>query len=113
MPGELVNGAVQFSFNRDAEQCWAVTAVTDFVQLTMQVAQHCVAKRFGREISLSLNGIAVNRVARANLANSVLTFGNNSNRQNCGGPRWVVNSYHVTPSSKYGYNDPPGVRIVG
>jgi hypothetical protein len=32
-------------------------------------------------------GILVNRVARANLANSNLASNHNSNRQNCGGPR--------------------------
>ncbi len=49
---------VQFSLNRDAEQCWVVS---HFAQLFMQVAQHCVAERFGSEINPSLNGIAVKR----------------------------------------------------
>ncbi len=48
---------VQFSFNHDAEQCGAVT---HFAQLFMPIAQHCVAERFGSEMSRSLNGIAVN-----------------------------------------------------
>ncbi len=56
---------VQFLFNRDAEQSWAVT---HFAQLIMQVAQHCVAERFGSEISPSLNGIVFNRDAEQSWA---------------------------------------------
>ncbi len=43
--GIAVNrNTVQFSFKRDAEQCWASTHMA---HLFMQVAQHCVAERFG------------------------------------------------------------------
>ncbi len=49
---------VQFSFNRDAEQCWAGT---HFAQLLIDFAPHCVAERVGSETSPSLNGIGPNR----------------------------------------------------
>jgi hypothetical protein len=41
--------------------------------------------------SASWNGLAVTRVARANLANSKFARNGSSNRQNCVGPRVGVN----------------------
>ncbi len=57
----IYRNTVQFSFNRDAEQCWAGT---HFTQLRIHVAQLCVAERVGSDKSTSLNGIEDNQPAR-------------------------------------------------